>query len=157
MTERLRSGDRCPDFSLQADDFTTVSLAVLAGRRFVIYFYPHDDTPGCTMQACSLRDEFKSLRALVVDTYGVSPDSVASHRAFRQKHALPFRLLADVDHIVAEAFGVWVSKRDAVSGLDVMGNERTTFVVGPDARVESVIANVDPELHTAQLLRAVQS
>lgn len=156
MTERLRPGDRCPDFSLEADDLTTVSLDVLKGRPFVLYFYPHDDTPGCTKQACSLRDEFESLRPLMVDTFGASPDSVESHRAFREKHALPFRLLADVDHIAAEAFGVWVSKQNAV-GLDVAGNERTTFVVGPDARIESVIANVDPELHAAQLLHALRS
>ena len=157
MIERLQPGDRAPDFSLEADDLTTVSLDALKGRRFVLYFYPHDDTPGCTKQACSLRDEFASLRALMVDTFGVSPDSVERHRAFREKHALPFRLLADVDHVAAEAFGVWVSKRNAVSGLDLMGNERTTFVVGPDARIESVIANVDPELHAAQLLDALRT
>ncbi len=155
MTDRLRPGDRCPNFSIEADDYSTVSLGSLSGQRFVLYFYPQDDTPGCTAQACSLRDEFESLRDLVVETFGVSPDSVVSHQKFREKHGLPFRLLSDVDHLVAEAFGVWVRKTG--SGPQGMGNERTTFVVGPDGQVESVLAAVRPELHAAQLLDAVRS
>jgi len=142
---------------MQADDLSTVSLGSLSGRRFVLYFYPADDTPGCTTQACSLRDEFESLRTLGVETFGVSADGVASHRAFREKHALPFRLLSDADHMAAEAFGVWITKGGAGSDLEVMGYERTTFVVGPDGRIESVLAAVQPELHTAQLLGAVRS
>lgn len=142
---------------MQADDLSTVSLASLSGHRFVLYFYPQDDTPGCTTQACSLRDEFESLRSLVVETFGVSPDSVASHQEFRRMHSLPFRLLCDVDHVAAEAFGVWIQKNSTAPLVQSMGNERTTFVVGSDGRIESVLAAVLPELHTAQLLGAIRS
>jgi peroxiredoxin Q/BCP len=152
---RPASGDPCPDFSLPADDGTVVSLESLAGKRFVLYFYPEDDTPGCTTQACTLRDEFAALRSLSVEVFGISPDSVASHVAFRARYALPFRLLADVDHAAAEAFGVWIHKSVAGSDLSVMGNERTTFVIGPDGRIETVLAEVRPEEHADQLLRAL--
>jgi peroxiredoxin Q/BCP len=141
---------------MQADDLSTVSLASLSGRRFVLYFYPQDDTPGRTTQACSLRDEFASLRSLAIETFGVSTDSVASHQEFRRKHSLPFRLLSDVNHLAAEAFGVWIQK-GGTGPLQSMGTERTTFVVGSDRRIESVLAAVRPELHTAQLLGALQS
>jgi peroxiredoxin Q/BCP len=146
-------GGRAPDFRLPADDGSEVSLDSLSGRRFVLYFYPEDDTPGCTTEACGLRDEFAAFRNLGVEVFGVSPDSVASHVRFRDKFALPFRLLADVGHHVADAFGVWVEKQSY--GRTYMGIERTTFVIGPDGRVEHVFPRVKAAEHAGQLLAAL--
>ena len=146
-------GDPAPDFEMTADDGSVVSLASLAGRRFVLYFYPKDDTPGCTSQACGLRDEFSAFRSASVEVFGVSPDSVRSHVKFREKFALPFRLLSDEGHRVADRYGVWVEKK--LMGKTYMGVERSTFVIGPDGRVEAVLARVDPREHTEQLLAAL--
>ncbi|MDQ3879552.1 MAG: thioredoxin-dependent thiol peroxidase [Chloroflexota bacterium] len=146
-------GERAPDFRVPADDGAEVSLDSLAGRRFVLYFYPEDDTPGCTTQACGLRDEFAGLRHLDIEVFGISPDSVASHARFRKKYALPFRLLADAGHRVADTFGVWVPKTSR--GRTYMGIERTTFVIGPDGRVEHVFPRVRPAEHAGLLLAAL--
>ena len=150
---RPAPGDAAPDFDLIADDGTLVSLRSLSGRRIVLYFYPKDDTPGCTRQACGLRDEFAAFRSASAEVFGISPDSVKSHARFRQKYALPFRLLADADHSVADAYGVWVEKR--AMGRAYMGVERTTFVIGPDGRIEHVFERVKPEAHAGQLLAAL--
>jgi peroxiredoxin Q/BCP len=143
-------GDAAPDFEVVADDGTTVSLADLRGRRCVLYFYPRDDTPGCTTQACGLRDEFQSLRGIGVEVFGISPDTPASHARFRERYALPFRLLSDAGHRVAERYGVWVEKESR--GGRYWGVERTTFVIGPDGRIEHVFGRVKPAEHAAQLL-----
>lgn len=139
---------------MAADDGTTVSSANLAGRRHVLYFYPKDDTPGCTKQACGLRDGFERIRATGVDVFGVSPDSVKSHAKFRDKYELPYRLLSDEGHRTAEAFGVWIQKRFA--GREYMGNERTSFIVGPDGRIEHVLQQVKPDEHLDLLLEALE-
>ena len=115
-----------------------MSSAALAGSRYVLYFYPKDDTPGCTAQACGLRDSWSRVAETGVQVFGVSPDSVKSHAKFRAKHDLPFRLLADDGHALAEAFGVWVEKK--FMGREYMGIERTTFVIGADGRIEAVAA-----------------
>ena len=146
-------GDPAPDFALAADDGTVVSLQSLRGRRFVLYFYPRDDTPGCTKQACGLRDEFADFRAAGVEVFGISPDSVRSHARFRAKFALPFRLLSDIGHQVADAYGVWVEKRSM--GRSYMGVERTTFVIGADGTIERVFERVNPQQHAGQLLAAL--
>ena len=146
-------GDPAPDFELTADDDRVVSLASLAGRRFVLYFYPKDDTSGCTAQACGLRDEWSAFRDASVEVFGVSPDSVASHVRFREKYTLPFNLLSDQGHRVAERYGVWVEKK--AMGRTYMGVERSTFIIGPDGRVEQVLANVNAREHTEQLLGAL--
>ncbi|MGH2357776.1 MAG: thioredoxin-dependent thiol peroxidase [Candidatus Limnocylindria bacterium] len=147
---RLEAGDRVPAFSMTADDGSTVGDETLRGRRYVLYFYPKDDTPGCTTQACGLRDNFGRVTATGVDVYGVSPDSVRSHVKFREKYGLPYRLLSDTEHGVAEAFGVWVEKR--ALGRTYMGTERTSFVIGPDGRVERVLPQVKPAEHVDRLL-----
>lgn len=147
-------GDPVPPFRLTADDGGEVSNETLAGRRYVLYFYPKDDTPGCTAQACDVRDNFGRLTEHDVEVFGVSPDSVAKHVAFRRKYDLPYRLLADEGHRAAEAFGVWVEKTFA--GRTYMGNERTTFVIGPDGRVEQVLPRVKPADHVDQLLAALR-
>jgi thioredoxin-dependent peroxiredoxin len=150
---RLDAGDPAPDFSLAADDGSTVSSTDLAGSRYALYFYPKDDTPGCTAQACGLRDSWSRVSETGVPVFGVSPDSVKSHAKFRAKHDLPFRLLADEEHRLADAYGVWVQKKFA--GREYMGTERTTFVIGPDGRVEHVLPQVKPDEHVGQLLEVL--
>jgi len=150
---RLSAGERAPSFEMRADDGSIVSSEALAGRRYVLYFYPKDDTPGCTTQACALRDSWARVTATGVELFGVSPDSAKSHARFRQKYALPYRLLSDEGHRVADAFGVWVEKNRM--GRTYYGNERTTFVVGPDGRIEHVLAQVKPDQHVDQLVEAL--
>ena len=150
---RLEAGDPAPDFSLDTDDGTVVSSAALAGSRYVLYFYPKDDTPGCTKQACGLRDSWSRVSETGVPVFGVSPDSVRSHARFRAKYDLPYRLLADEGHRLAEAYGVWILKKFA--GREYMGVERTTFVIGADGRIERVLPQVKPDEHAEQLVEAL--
>ena len=126
----LSVGDPAPAFDLADDAGQRVALADLAGRRVVLYFYPKDDTPGCTTQACGLRDGWERLAGFDGVVYGISPDPPDSHAKFRAKFSLPFGLLADEGHAVAEAYGVWVEK--SMYGKKYMGVERSTFVVGAD-------------------------
>lgn len=150
---RPNVGDQAPDFSLSADDGELVSKESLLGRRYVLYFYPKDDTPGCTTQACSLRDNFGRVTDAGIEVLGVSPDSVKSHVKFRVKYDLPYRLLADVGHGMADAYGVWVEK--GFMGKTYMGVERTSFIVGPDGRIEHVLPRVKPDQHVDLLLEAL--
>jgi thioredoxin-dependent peroxiredoxin len=150
---RLETGDPAPVFSLTADDGTVVSSANLAGERYALYFYPKDDTPGCTAQACGLRDGWSRVSETGVPVFGVSPDSAKSHAKFRARYQLPFRLLIDEEHRLANAFGVWVPKKFA--GREYHGNERTTFVIGPDGRIEHVLPLVKPAEHVDRLLEAL--
>ena len=147
---RLEAGQPAPDFSLPADDGSTVSLSDVAGTTVVLYFYPKDDTPGCTTQACGLRDMSADYDAAGVRVIGVSPDPVASHVRFRDKHDLPFTLLSDADHAVAEAYGVWVEK--SMYGKTYMGVERSTFVIGPDGVLKDALYKVKPKGHAASVL-----
>ena len=149
----VEEGKPAPDFSLTSDTGETISLASLRGKPVVLYFYPKDDTPGCTVQACGIRDswgEFERRGAVVL---GVSPDGVASHVKFKQKYGLPFPLLADTGHEVAEAYGVWVEK--SMLGKKYMGIERSTFVIAPDGTVAKVMRKVKPEEHTNGVLAAL--
>ena len=150
---RLSAGDPVPSFEMTADDGSVVSSESLAGSRFVLYFYPKDDTPGCTAQACGLRDSWSRVTGTGIELFGVSPDSVRSHVKFREKYALPYRLLSDDGHRVAEAFGVWIEKKFA--GRTYFGNERSTFVIGPDGRIEHVLALVKASEHVEQLMAAL--
>ncbi len=128
----------------------TVKLSDLKGETVVLYFYPKDDTPGCTKQACGLRDGWAEIskKAMV---FGVSIDSLKSHEKFIKKYELPFPILSDEDHAIAEAFGVWVEK--SMYGKKYMGTERTTFVIGPDGKIKAVLPKVKPEEHLEQLLK----
>jgi thioredoxin-dependent peroxiredoxin len=151
----LREQDVAPDFTLQDQDGSNVSLSDFRGRKVVLYFYPKDDTPGCTTQACELRDhagEFDARGAVIL---GVSPDSPEHHRKFREKYKLPFTLLADTGHEVAEKYGVWAQK--SMFGKKYWGNERTTFVIDEEGRVEKVLPKVKPAEHVGQLLDAIRS
>jgi peroxiredoxin Q/BCP len=150
---RLEAGQPAPDFSLQADDGSTVSLSGLAGQTVALYFYPKDDTSGCTAQACEFRDMQADYDAAGVRIIGVSPDPLTSHTRFRDKHGLPFTLLSDPDHAAAEAYGVWVQK--SMYGKTYMGVERSTFVIGPDGTLQQALYKVKPKGHAASLLQLV--
>ena len=151
----VEEGKPAPDFSLTSDSGETVTLSDLRGRQVVLYFYPKDDTPGCTTQACGIRDvygEFERAGAVVL---GVSPDPVKPIAKFDEKFGLGFPLLSDEDHSVAEAYGVWVEKNRY--GRTYMGNERTTFVIGPDGKIEQVLRKVKPGEHDTLVLEALDS
>ncbi len=146
-------GRPAPDFTLLSDSGETVTLSELRGRPVVLYFYPRDDTPGCTAQACGIRDawgEFERRGAVVL---GVSPDSAASHARFRAKYGLPFTLLADPDHEVAERYGVWVEKTSY--GKTYWGVERSTFVIGADGTLARIMRRVKPDTHADDVLAAL--
>jgi thioredoxin-dependent peroxiredoxin len=146
-------GAKAPEFAMHADDGSLVTSESLAGRRYVLYFYPKDDTAGCTAQACSLRDNWSVAEALDAEIFGVSPDSVASHVKFRDKYGLRHRLLSDEGHKVADAYGTWVEK--SYMGRKYKGVERTSFVIGPDGRVEHVLLRVKPVEHLGQLVEVL--
>jgi len=149
----IDEGQAAPAFSLQSDSGEEVSLEALRGKPIVLYFYPKDDTPGCTKQARGIRDawgEFEKRGAVVL---GVSPDSEGSHAKFRDKHGLPFTLLADEDHSVAEAYGVWVEKN--MLGKKYMGVERSTFVIDADGNLAKVMRRVKPDTHADEVLAAL--
>jgi len=150
---RLEAGQRAPDFSLEADDGSTVSLGDLAGTTVVLYFYPKDDTSGCTAEACEFRDLRADYDAAGARVIGVSPDPPASHVSFRDKHGLDFTLLSDPEHDVAEAYGVWVQK--SMYGRTYMGVERSTFVIGPDGVLKEALYKVKPKGHAASVLELV--
>jgi peroxiredoxin Q/BCP len=146
----VEEGKPAPEFELATDTGETVSLASLRGKNVVLYFYAKDDTPGCTAQACAIRDsmsDFENRNAVVL---GVSPDDEASHRKFKEKYSLPFTLLADPGHQVAEEYGVWVEKKNY--GKTYMGIERSTFVIDPEGKVKKVLRRVDPQKHADQVL-----
>ena len=142
--------EKAPDFTLPDHEGNRVSLSDFRGRKVVLYFYPKDDTPGCTTQACELRDNIKAFEERNVVVIGVSPDAVASHRKFRDKFQLPFPLLADTGHEVAQKYGVW--KEKSMYGKKYWGNERTTFIIGEDGHIEKVLPKVKPEEHVDRLL-----
>ncbi|MGH2610290.1 MAG: thioredoxin-dependent thiol peroxidase, partial [Tepidiformaceae bacterium] len=139
---------------LPADDGGTVRLAELKGRPVVLYFYPRDDTPGCTKEACSFRDAWADVQETGAVVLGISPDGVASHQRFREKYRLPFPLLADTDHAVAAAYGAWGAK--SMYGRKYEGILRTTFVIDGAGTVRRVFEKVKPEGHAADVLAAVQ-
>ncbi len=146
----LRVGEPIPDFDLASDSVGEVKSDALRGKRFVLYFYPKDDTSGCTMEACSFRDNLPDFSSLDVPVYGISPNDVTTHTKFRTKYNLTFLLLADTEHKVAEAFGVWVEKNFA--GNKYMGVQRSTFVIGPDGHVEHLWGKVSPAEHAKEVL-----
>jgi thioredoxin-dependent peroxiredoxin len=149
----LAPGVKAPDFSLAADDGTTVTLKALKGRKVVLYFYPKDDTSGCTKEACGFRDRWTDVKQAGAIVLGVSPDAVTSHQKFKQKYQLPFPLLADPDHLVAEAYGAWGEK--SMYGKKYKGILRTTFLIDGEGRIARVFEKVKPEGHAAEVLAAL--
>jgi peroxiredoxin Q/BCP len=142
-----------PDFTLSADDGSTVTLSALKGKNVVLFFYPKDDTPGCTREACAFRDLLPSFKKMNAVVLGVSPDDAASHQKFKKKFQLPYTLLADTEHAVAEQYGVW--KEKSMFGLKFWGNERSTFVIDRNGRVAKVFRRVKPDGHADQVADAV--
>lgn len=150
----IRAGMEAPDFTLQSDSGASVTLSDLRGRPVVLYFYPRDDTPGCTVEACEFRDAWGDVEKAGAVVLGVSPDDVPSHGRFRTKFQLPFPLLADPDHRVAELYGVWGEK--SMYGRKFFGILRTTFVIDPGGRVRQVFERVKPKGHAARVLEALR-
>jgi len=146
-------GDAAPEVALPDETGTIHRLSDRRGRWTVLYFYPTDDTPGCTVEACEFRDNIETINERGADVWGISPQGAASKRAFREKFGLPFNLLADEGHKVAEAYGSWVEKKNY--GKTYWGTARTTFLIGPDGRVARIWPKVKPEGHAAEVLTAL--
>jgi thioredoxin-dependent peroxiredoxin len=153
MPDWPEPGTKAPAFTLTADDGSKVKLANLKGSPVVLYFYPADDTPGCTREACAFRDRAAELRKLGAKVFGISPDDVNSHARFRDKFKLNFPLLADPDHRVAEKFGAWREKN--MYGKTLMGIARSTFLIGPDGVIEKVWKSVKVDGHDEKVLASL--
>ena len=152
----LGAGDRAPDFTLDDQDGRPVSLADYRGRKnVVVYFYPKDDTPGCTIEACAFRDDIAKYRKAGAEVIGVSFDSPESHTKFREKYDLPFTLLADEEKKLANAYGVYVEKN--MYGKKSMGIQRSTFIIDPQGRIAAIFPKVRPEGHSDEVLDALKS
>ncbi len=151
----VEEGTPAPDFELATDTGDTVKLSSLRGKPVVLFFYPKDNTSGCTTQACGIRDAWSDFEAAGAVVLGVSPDGVASHEKFKADFELPFTLLADPEHAVAEAYGVW--KEKSRQGRTYMGIVRSTFVIGPDGTVVKALRNVKPETHADKVLAVLAS
>jgi peroxiredoxin Q/BCP len=148
----LKEGTTAPAFKTTDANGETVSLKDLRGQKVVLYFYPKDDTPGCTKEACSFRDDFATFKKRGIAVLGVSPDSEAKHKKFETKYNLPFTLLADTDHAIADAYGVWGEKK--FMGRKYMGVRRTTFLIDEKGKIKKVFEKVKPEDHASEVLEA---
>jgi len=149
----LKVGDVAPAFTATATDGTVISLAGLQGRDVILYFYPRDDTPGCTKEACGFRDAYADFQKRGAIVLGVSPDNLKTHVKFTEKFQLPFPLLVDTDKQIAEAYGVWGEK--TFMGRKYMGVHRVTFHIGPGGRIAHIWPDVKPEAHPAEVLAAL--
>lgn len=147
----IKTGDKAPELNINNQKGENVSLEQLKGKKVVLYFYPKDDTPGCTAEACNLRDNYNALLKQGYVILGVSPDNEKKHQKFIDKYELPFDLLADVDKEVCERYGVWVEK--SMYGRKYMGVARTTFIIDEDGKIEEVIEKVKTKEHAGQILR----
>ena len=147
----LEIGHKAPAFQVNNQNGDTISLSQFTGKKIVLYFYPKDDTPGCTAEACDLRDNHHRFLEMGYVVLGVSPDDEKKHQKFITKYNLPFDLLSDVDHAVALAYGVWVEK--SMYGKKYMGIARTTFIIDANGIIEDIIEKVDTKAHTAQILK----
>ena len=151
----ISAGIPAPDFELFDDTGTARKLSDYRGKQVVLYFYPADDTPGCTKEACSFRDDYSAYQAAGITILGVSPDSVASHVKFKNKHQIPFNLLADVGHKVCDLYGTWGPKK--LAGREYEGVLRTTFVIDKQGQIVQVFEKVRPAEHSAQILESFAS
>jgi thioredoxin-dependent peroxiredoxin len=149
----VTEGQEAPDFELTSDSGERVRLSQFRGRPVVLYFYPKDDTPGCTAQACGIRDSYEDFEQNGAVVLGVSPDEESSHVKFKQKYGLPFTLLADPEHEVADEYGVWGERK--YMGKTYWGVERSTFLIDENGRVSKVMRRVKPDTHAGQVLAAL--
>jgi peroxiredoxin Q/BCP len=152
VPSKLKEGDKAPDFAVPDAQGKTVRLKDLRGKKVVLYFYPKDDTPGCTKEACSFRDSFASFKRRGIEVLGVSLDNERSHQKFAQKYSLPFRLLADTERAVSEAYGTYGEKK--FMGRAYMGNNRMTFLIDEKGKIKKIFSKVKPEDHAEEVLRA---
>jgi peroxiredoxin Q/BCP len=150
---KLKAGDEAPQFSATTQDGSQISLADLKGKDVILYFYPRDDTPGCTKEACAFRDEFAAFKKRGAVVLGVSTDSAKSHGKFATKFKLPFPLLADEDKSIVQAYGVWGQK--SFMGRKYMGTHRVTFLIGPDGKIKEIWPEVKPQEHAKEVLAAL--
>ena len=155
MATPLKIGDPAPDFALPADNGQTVSLKDFRGKKVILYFYPKDDTPGCTTQACGFRDSYPQIEERNAVVIGVSPDDVTSHQKFKTKFDLPFLLVADTDHALAEAYGVWGER--SMYGKKFMGIQRSHFVIDEEGRLLDVQGKISPADSVSQALKILSS
>jgi len=155
MSTNLNEGDLAPGFEMESDNAGTIRSEELRGKYVILYFYPRDDTPGCTTEACSFRDSSSEIAAEGAVVLGVSTDSLRSHERFRRKHGLPFPLLSDPDHRLADAYGVYSPRK--FMGREFMGVQRSTFVIGPDGRLAKVWPEVKPAGHADEVLAWLRS
>ena len=146
----LKEGDKAPDFTAKDQNGKPVSLADFKGKTMILYFYPKDDTPGCTAEACDFRDNYQSLIGKGFEVIGVSTDDEKSHKKFESKYSLPFPLIADTDHHIVETYGVWGEKN--MYGKKYMGTIRTTFIINPDGAIKNIINKVDTQEASKQVL-----
>ena len=151
----LQEGQPAPDFSLRDAEGNTVRLADLRSKKVVLFFYPKDDTPGCTVEACSFRDALPRFEGIDAVVLGISPDSVKSHQKFKEKFKLPYTLVADAEHAIAEKYGVWAEK--SMYGRKYWGVARTTFVVDKAGKIAKVFEKVKPEGHAPEVADAVKA
>ena len=149
----LQIGMQAPDFTLSDKDGHPVTLSAFRGKRVVLYFYPKDNTPGCTRQACAFAAQYEAFQSADIEVIGISKDSVASHAKFAEKYDLPFILLADPDRLAIEAYGVWQEKK--MAGKVGMGVVRTTFVINEDGVITAVMPKVKPDTNAAEVLAAL--
>ena len=152
-TIQLQEGDKAPDFSVSTSGGGTTSLKEFKGKSVILYFYPKDDTPGCTKEACGFRDAYAAFKKKGAVILGVSVDPVKAHDKFIKKFDLPFPLLADVDHQIVQAYGVWGEKM--FMGRKYQGTHRVTFLIGPDGKIKKIWPKVKPEEHAAEVLAAL--
>ncbi len=152
--DRLPVGEEAPDFTAPTQDGTSLTLSDYRGQWVVLYFYPKDDTPGCTTQACTLRDGYRELQAAGLAVVGVSEDDVASHEAFADAHDLPFPLVADPDHEVLNAYGVYGER--SMFGNTFMGTKRTTYLIDPEGVIRHVFKRPTTDAHTSEVLDAFE-
>ena len=152
---KLQAGEKAPSFSGTDQNGNTIALKDFKGKKVILYFYPKDDTPGCTAQACNLRDNYQSLIAEGYQVIGVSKDSVKSHKKFETKYELPFPLIADEDHIISDAYGIWGEKK--FMGRTFLGVHRTTFLIDEKGIIHKIIEKPDTKNHTEEVLNAWNS
>jgi len=152
MAATLKEGDKAPNFAVPDANGKTVRLKDLRGQKVVLYFYPKDDTPGCTKEACSFRDSFAKFKKRGIEVLGVSLDNEKSHRKFATKYDLPFRLLADTDRAISESYGTYGEKK--FMGRTYMGNNRMTFLIDEKGKIKKIFSKVKPEDHAEEVLNA---
>jgi thioredoxin-dependent peroxiredoxin len=152
VATKLKEGDKAPDFAVNDGEGQTVRSKDLKGKKYVLYFYPKDDTPGCTKEACSFRDSFSKFKRRGIEVFGVSLDSEKSHQKFTEKFSLPFRLLADTDRKLSESYGTYGQKK--FMGREYMGNHRMTFLIDEKGKIKKIFEKVKPEDHAEEVLAA---